>query len=199
MATGRRAVRNTGRGIAGHMVDLRFLPDPAAVVKFGIDSPMAGERKARFRSDDSLSLTAVLDFCLRSWALLRTLAQPATGATHSSKSDPHPRGPSAVRDTRVVSQQDRRSLGRLLDAMDDHFDRRISDQEFLRLAASTRDSLNPPAGHEPGMAAAVRALENLLRTASGDPLPAELYGNLRLALAELEEPLEDSQPNPAAE
>jgi hypothetical protein len=39
-----------------------FLPDPAAVVKFGIDSPMAGVRKARFRSDDSLSLTAVLDF-----------------------------------------------------------------------------------------------------------------------------------------
>ena len=98
-----------------------------------------------------------------------------------------------------MSQQDRRSLGRLLDAMDDHFDRRISDQEFLRLAASTRDSLSPPAGHEPGMAAAVRALENLLRTASGDPLPAELYGNLRHALAELEEPLEGSQLYPAAQ
>jgi hypothetical protein len=88
-----------------------------------------------------------------------------------------------------VSQQDRRYLVRLLDAMDDHFDRRISDQEFLRLAPSTRDSLHPPAGHEPGMAAAVRALEDLLSTASGDPLPAELYGNLRVALAELEEPL----------
>jgi hypothetical protein len=74
-----------------------FLPDPAAVVKFGIDSPMAGERKARLRSDDSLSLTGVLDFRLRSWPLLGTLADPATGATatHSSKSDSHPRGPSA--------------------------------------------------------------------------------------------------------
>jgi hypothetical protein len=49
------------------------------------------------------------------------------------------------------------------------------------------------------MAAAVRALENLLRTANDDPLPAELYGNLRLALAELEEPLEDSQLYPAAD
>jgi hypothetical protein len=39
------------------------------------------------------------------------------------------------------------------------------------------------------MAAAVRALEHLLDAATGDPLPAELYRNLRLALAELEEPL----------
>jgi hypothetical protein len=35
---------------------------------------------------------------------------------------------------------------------------------------------------------AFRALEDFLSTASGDTLPAELYGNLRLALAELEEP-----------
>jgi hypothetical protein len=88
-----------------------------------------------------------------------------------------------------VSHRDRRFLVRLLDAMDDHFDRRISDQEFLRMAALTQDPLNPPGDHEPGMAAAVRALEDFLSAASGDTLPAELYGNLRLALAELEDPL----------
>jgi hypothetical protein len=72
--------------------------------------------------------------------------------------------------------------------MDDHFDWRISDQESLRLAASTWDSLNPPADHEPGLVAPVRALEDFLSAASGRLPAAELYGNLRLALAELEEP-----------
>jgi hypothetical protein len=48
-------------------------------------------------------------------------------------------------DARAVSGQDLRILLGLLDAMDDHFDRRISDQEFLRLSASARDSLTPPA------------------------------------------------------
>jgi hypothetical protein len=38
-----------------------------------------------------------------------------------------------TRDARAVSGEDLRILLRLLDAMDDHFDRRISDQEFLRL------------------------------------------------------------------
>ena len=76
-----------------------------------------------------------------------------------------------------------------LDAVDDHLDRRISDQEFLRMARLTQDSLNPPADHKPGVAAAVRALEDFLSAANGDTLPAELYGNLRLALAELEDPL----------
>jgi hypothetical protein len=72
-----------------------LLPDPAAVLKFGIDSAMADERKALFRSDDSLPLTGVPDFCLRSWLLPRKLAHPVTGAAYSSRSDPHPRGPSA--------------------------------------------------------------------------------------------------------
>jgi len=94
-----------------------------------------------------------------------------------------------TRDTRVVSDQDRRSLVRLLDAMDDHFDRRISDQDFLRLAASTWDSLNSSTVNDPGLAISVRALEDFLSAASGDPLPVELYENLRFALAELEEPL----------
>jgi hypothetical protein len=94
-----------------------------------------------------------------------------------------------TRDTRDVSDQDRRSLVRLLDAMDDHFDRRISDQDFLRLAASTRDSLSKSAVDDPGLAVSVRALEDFLSAASDDPLPVDLYGNLRFALAELEEPV----------
>jgi hypothetical protein len=91
-------------------------------------------------------------------------------------------------DTRVVSDQDRRSLVRLLDAMDDHFDQLISDQEFLCLAASTRESLMPSAVHDAGLAASVRALDNFLR-ASEEPLAVEPYGSLRLALSELDEPV----------
>jgi hypothetical protein len=86
-----------------------------------------------------------------------------------------------------VSGQDLRILLRLLDTMDDHFDRRISDQELLRLSASARDSLTPTAAHDPSLAAAVRALDVLLSAAKGDPLPLEPYGDLRIALADLEE------------
>jgi hypothetical protein len=39
----------------------------------------------------------------------------------------------------------------------------------------------------PGLAAPVRALDALLRAAKGDPLPLEPYGDLRIALADLEE------------
>ncbi len=87
-----------------------------------------------------------------------------------------------------MNGQDLRILLRLLDTMDDHFDRRISDQEFLRLAASARNSLTPPAAHDLSLAAAVHALDILLLSAAqGDPLVAEPYGNLRVALADLEE------------
>jgi hypothetical protein len=87
-----------------------------------------------------------------------------------------------------VSDPDLRILLRLLDTMDDHFDRRISDEEFLRLAASAHDSLSASAAHDPRLAAAVRALEILLNGAKGDPLPAEpTYDELRFALAGLEE------------
>jgi hypothetical protein len=100
-----------------------------------------------------------------------------------------------MRDTRVVSDQDRRCLLRLLDAMDDHFDRRISDQEFLRKAASTRDSLNLPAADDPALPAAVRALEDFLSAGKDSPLPVGSYDNLRFALAELEEPSKGSRPS----
>jgi hypothetical protein len=86
-----------------------------------------------------------------------------------------------------LNGQDLRILLRLLDADDDHFDQRISDQEFLRLAASARNSLTPSAAHDPGLAAAVRALDSLLNAAKDDPLPAGLHGDLRTALAELED------------
>jgi hypothetical protein len=86
-----------------------------------------------------------------------------------------------------VSGQDLRILLQLLDADDDHFDRRISDQEFLRLSASARDSLTPSAAHDPGLAAAVRALDALLSAAKTDPLPAGPHGDLRTALADLED------------
>jgi hypothetical protein len=87
-----------------------------------------------------------------------------------------------------VSDSDLRILLRLLDAMDDHFDRRISDQEFLRLADSAQDSLSASAAHDPGLATAVRALEILLSGTKGDRLPAEpTYDELRFALADLEE------------
>jgi hypothetical protein len=86
-----------------------------------------------------------------------------------------------------VNGQDLRILLQLLDADDDHFDRRISDQEFLRLSASARDSLTPSAAHDPGLAAAVRALDALLSAAKTDPLPAGPHGDLRTALADLED------------
>jgi hypothetical protein len=69
--------------------------------------------------------------------------------------------------------------------MDDHFDQKISDREFLHLAASARDSLTLSAVHDPALATAVRALY-ALSTVKDDPFPAEPYGNLRLALADLE-------------
>ncbi len=87
-----------------------------------------------------------------------------------------------------MGDQDRRSLLRLLDAMDDHYDQKISDEEFLRLAVCARDSLNPSAGRDPGLAVSVRVLEDFLSVARGDLLPAGLYGNLRIALADLGEP-----------
>jgi hypothetical protein len=86
-----------------------------------------------------------------------------------------------------VTSQDLRILLRLLDADDDHFDQRISDQEFLRLSASARNSLTPSAAHDPGLAPAVRALDALLSAAKGDPLPAGPHGDLRTALADLED------------
>jgi len=87
-----------------------------------------------------------------------------------------------------VNDQDLRILLGLLDTMDDHFDRPISGQEFLRLAASARSSLTTTAANNPGLAAAVHALDVVLQSAAnGDPLVAEPYGNLRIALADLEE------------
>jgi hypothetical protein len=86
-----------------------------------------------------------------------------------------------------VSGQDLRILLRLLDADDDHFDQRISDQEFLRLAASARGSLTPSAAHDPGLAAAVHALDVFLGAAKADPLAAWPHGDLRTALADLED------------
>jgi hypothetical protein len=80
-----------------------------------------------------------------------------------------------------VSDPDLRALQRLLDTMDDHFDQKISDREFLQLASAARDSLSPAAARDPALAAAVRALHALLSAAS--PPPAEPYGNLRIALA----------------
>ena len=86
-----------------------------------------------------------------------------------------------------MTRQDLLTLLRLLDADDDHFDRRISGQEFLLRAASARNSLTPSAAHDPGLAAAVRALDALLSAESDSPLPAELQADLRTALADLEE------------
>jgi hypothetical protein len=91
-----------------------------------------------------------------------------------------------------VSHENRRSLLWLLDAMDDHFDSRITDQQFLHLAASARDSLDPSAAYDPGLAVSVRALDNFLSAAGGDALPVEPYEHLRLALADLQEPPSDS-------
>jgi len=85
-----------------------------------------------------------------------------------------------------VSDQDRRALLRLLDAMDDHYDQRISDQQFVRRAAATRDSLHEAAKDTAGLAKSVRALEGFLSGVTGDRLPVDLYGNLRIALADLE-------------
>jgi hypothetical protein len=75
-----------------------------------------------------------------------------------------------------------------LDAMDDHFDQKISDPEFLRRAGLTRDCLDPSAGRDPGLAVVVRALGDFLGAAEGDLLLSGLYDDLRSALADLEEP-----------
>jgi hypothetical protein len=72
--------------------------------------------------------------------------------------------------------------------MDDHFDQKISDPEFLRRAGLTRDCLGPSAGRDPGLAVVVRALGDFLGAAEGDLLLSGLYDDLRSALADLEEP-----------
>lgn len=80
------------------------------------------------------------------------------------------------------------SLGHLLDAMDDHYDQRISDEQFVLQAASTRDSLDPAAREDPDLAMAVRALDDFMNATRDAALPLDLYGALRLALADLPPP-----------
>jgi hypothetical protein len=87
----------------------------------------------------------------------------------------------------AVNREDLLTLLRQLDADDDHFDGRISDQEFLRRAASTRGSLTRSAAHDPGLAAAVHALDALLGAAQEGQPPLRLQGELRSALADLEQ------------
>jgi hypothetical protein len=72
--------------------------------------------------------------------------------------------------------------------MDDHFDRRISDEQFVLQAVSVRDSLAPAAIGDPSTAPAVRALDDFLKAARGGPLPLDLYGALRRGLANLPPP-----------
>jgi hypothetical protein len=104
-------------------------------------------------------------------------------------------------DTGAVGWQDRHFLLSLLDAMDDHFDRRISDHDFRRLATSARNSLMPQDLHDPDLAAAIEALDGfLITTQEGQaPMPRydtiEIFGTLRCALADLEPSLSDHQPS----
>jgi hypothetical protein len=73
----------------------------------------------------------------RSRASITSSTRPSSAATsQSARTRPLSRCSSA----RAVSDHDRRTPLRLLDAMDDHFDRRIAGQEFLVMAASARPS-----------------------------------------------------------
>jgi CDGSH-type Zn-finger protein len=87
-----------------------------------------------------------------------------------------------------VIDRDLQSLLRILDLMDDHFDRRVSDEQFVLQAVATLESLDPVARDDPDLAAAVHALEGFVNAARGAPLPLDLYGALRFALADLPEP-----------
>lgn len=72
--------------------------------------------------------------------------------------------------------------------MDDHYDQRISDEQFVLQAVSARSSLGSAAIGDPDMAPAVRALEDFVEAARGGPLPLNLYGALRRELANLPPP-----------
>jgi hypothetical protein len=85
-----------------------------------------------------------------------------------------------------VRRQNIRVLLQLLDAMDDHYDGKISDDEFMRTAASTRDSVALSAAHDPDLAVSVRVLQEFLSRARTGMLPRRLYGELRIALTDLE-------------
>jgi hypothetical protein len=84
-----------------------------------------------------------------------------------------------------VIDHDLLSLGCLLEAMDDHYDQRISDEQLVLQAVSTRGCLDPAAREDPDLARAVRALEDFVNAAGDAMLPLDLYGALRLALADL--------------
>ena len=82
----------------------------------------------------------------------------------------------------------RHLLLHLLDLFDDHFDGRISDRELVRHVDATLRALPTPPARDPDVAAAVDALAVFASAAGQGSVPAGLYGNLRLALAELERP-----------
>lgn len=87
-----------------------------------------------------------------------------------------------------MTYRDLLSLGQLLEAMDDHYDQRISDEQFVRQADSTLASLDPDAREDPDLAAAVRAFDDFVGAARQAPLPLDLYGALRFAVARLPPP-----------
>jgi hypothetical protein len=78
-------------------------------------------------------------------------------------------------------------LLQLLDVMDDHYDGKVSDDEFMQAAASAWDSVALSAAHDPDLAIAVRVLEEFLAGARTGMLLRPLYGDLRIALVDLEE------------
>jgi hypothetical protein len=55
--------------------------------------------------------------------------------------------------------------------MDDHFDQRISDSEFVRLAAAARSALSPQELDDPELAAATHALDRFLVAAQDEQAP----------------------------
>ncbi len=87
-----------------------------------------------------------------------------------------------------MTNHDLLALGRLLDAMDDEYDGRISGEQLVEKAASTLASLDPAAALDSDLARAVRALKAFIDAAREAPSPLDLYGELRLALADLPPP-----------
>jgi hypothetical protein len=71
--------------------------------------------------------------------------------------------------------------------MDDHYDGKVSDDEFMQAAASAWDSVALSAAHDPDLTIAVRVLEEFLAGARTGMLLRPLYGDLRIALVDLEE------------
>jgi hypothetical protein len=92
----------------------------------------------------------------------------------------------------AMSERARRTLLRLLDRMDDHYDLKLTDTELRDQARWCRAILDAePPTDDADVAAAAVALDEFLAASVHGRCPQDTYSDLRLALAELEPPERD--------